>query len=218
MRHADLWRAIDTLAAERGLSPSGLARRAGLDPTSFNPSKRRTTDGRPRWPSTESIAKMLAASETDLASFAALIAGARALPPSERLRRRDAAQRIPLLGFAEACEPGAFDAAGYPSGRARQELLVPNTGDPHAYALTVQGKSMEPVYRQGDVIVISPEAPIRLGDRVIARTTSGETLARQLARRTARCIDLTRFNPDHPPQHCTPAEIVSLHRIVWASQ
>ena len=61
MRHDDIWRAIDALAAEHGLSASGLARKAGLDPTAFNPSKRIGADGRARWPSTESVAKVLAA-------------------------------------------------------------------------------------------------------------------------------------------------------------
>jgi len=66
MRHDDIWRAIDTLAAEHGLSPSGLARTAGLDPTSFNLSKRRSTDGKFRWPSTQSLAKILTATGAKL--------------------------------------------------------------------------------------------------------------------------------------------------------
>ena len=52
--------ALDRLAARAKLSPSGLAKRSGLDPTTFNKSKRITPDGRPRWPSTESVAKALA--------------------------------------------------------------------------------------------------------------------------------------------------------------
>ena len=36
MKHDDIWRALDTLAAENGLSPSGLAKRAGLDPAKFD--------------------------------------------------------------------------------------------------------------------------------------------------------------------------------------
>lgn len=218
MRHADLWRAIDTLAAERGLTPSGLARRAGLDPTSFNPSKRRTADGRPRWPSTESVAKMLAASETDLANFAALVAGARALPPAERTRRRDAAQRIPLLEFAEAVGGDAAHAAGRPSARRGREILVPHTGDPHAYALTVACRSMEPIYRAGDIIVVSPETPIRVGDRVIARTRAGEIAGGLLARRTPQRLELARFQPPDLPRRFSPTELVALDRIVWASQ
>jgi len=57
MKHDDIWRALDTLAAESGLSASGLAKAAGLDSTTFNPSKRTMPDGRARWPSTESLAK-----------------------------------------------------------------------------------------------------------------------------------------------------------------
>jgi phage repressor protein C with HTH and peptisase S24 domain len=69
LKHADVWRAIDRLAQEHGMSPSGLARKAGLDPTTFNKSKRITREGRPRWPSTESISKILAATESTLAQF-----------------------------------------------------------------------------------------------------------------------------------------------------
>ena len=61
LTHAQIWAAIDALAALAGTSPSGLAKRAGLDPTTFNKSKRVTADQRQRWPSTESVAKCLAA-------------------------------------------------------------------------------------------------------------------------------------------------------------
>ena len=52
LSHDSIWRAIDALEERHQLSPSGLARRAGLDPTSFNKSKRKSHDGRDRWPST----------------------------------------------------------------------------------------------------------------------------------------------------------------------
>ena len=79
MRHDDIWRALDALAAEHGLSASGLARKAGLDPTAFNPSKRIGADGRARWPSTESVAKVLDAVGRGVEDFAALVSGAPAL-------------------------------------------------------------------------------------------------------------------------------------------
>lgn len=72
--HAELWSAIDVLAKRAQLTPSGLARRAGLDPTIFNKSKRFASDGRPRWPSTESLAKILEITETDMITFAQLLA------------------------------------------------------------------------------------------------------------------------------------------------
>src|SRR5579863_3696822 len=66
LTHAQLWTALDRLAVRAGLSASGLAKAAGLDPTSFNKSKRITPEGRERWPSTESIAKALAATGTSI--------------------------------------------------------------------------------------------------------------------------------------------------------
>src|SRR2546425_3338784 len=66
LTHAQIWTALDRLAALAGLSPSGLAKKSGLDPTTFNKSKRMTSDGRARWPSTESVAKALTASGTSL--------------------------------------------------------------------------------------------------------------------------------------------------------
>lgn len=71
--HNDIWSAIDELARVNGYSTSGLAKRAGLDPTAFNKSKRVTKDGKERWPSTESVSKILIVTETPLDRFASLM-------------------------------------------------------------------------------------------------------------------------------------------------
>jgi phage repressor protein C with HTH and peptisase S24 domain len=212
MRHDDVWRALDTLAAERGLSASGLARRAGLDPTAFNPSKRRAADGRARWPSTESLAKVLMATGASLEVFTALVTGARTFPHPRPMRR------VPFLPLAQAMDEGRFDAAGYPGGAGWDEMAAPEIADPHAYALQVRGDGLEPVYRDGDMLLVSPAAPIRRGDRVVARTARGQIMTRQLARRSARRIELRSLNPVEPG-HSFPLEDVTwMHRIVWASQ
>ena len=75
MRHDDVWRALDALAAEYGLSASGLAKKAGLDPTAFNPSKRIGVDGRARWPSTESYPKVWDAAGARMEDLAAFVTG-----------------------------------------------------------------------------------------------------------------------------------------------
>ncbi|HKJ74523.1 MAG TPA: helix-turn-helix transcriptional regulator, partial [Alphaproteobacteria bacterium] len=72
LTHKAIWKAIDELAASHGLSTSGLARRGGLDPTAFNVSKRHSRDGKPRWPSSESIAKILDATGASIDDFARL--------------------------------------------------------------------------------------------------------------------------------------------------
>lgn len=214
MRHDDIWRALDALAAENGLSASGLARKAGLDPTAFNPSKRIGADGRARWPSTESIAKVLDATSTGIEAFANLVTGQRALPSGRAPARR----HIPLIGFAQASSDGYFDEGGFPVGAGWDEISMPEIADPHAYALEISGDSMEPVLRDGDTIIVSPAAPVRRGDRVVVRTAKSEVMAKELTRQSARRIELKSLNPAHPNYTFDLADIAWMHRIVWLSQ
>jgi len=209
LRHSDIWKAIDGLAVKYGLSPSGLARRAGLDPTTFNKSKRVTREGKQRWPSTESIAKILSATGASLAEFIGLIGESNA---------GVLAQRIPVIGYAEAGLAGHFDDAGYPVGSGWDEVLSPHIGDPHAYALEVSGDSMLPVYRDGDIIIVSPGASVRRGDRVVVKTRDGEVMAKQLIRQSARKIELMSINPEHSDRTLDAEAIEWMSRIIWASQ
>jgi phage repressor protein C with HTH and peptisase S24 domain len=213
--HESVWGAIDALAARHGLSPSGLARKAGLDATAFNPSKRHGGDGRPRWPSTESIAKILAATGETVESFVGQAA--------RRVRRATADSRralrpVPLIGLAQAGAGGFFDDGGFPAGQGWDEIALPGFEEEGAYALEVSGESMLPLYRHGDVIIVSPSAQVRRGDRVVARTRDGEVMAKILKRRTQREIELASLNPDHADRVLPAKEIDWIARILWASQ
>jgi phage repressor protein C with HTH and peptisase S24 domain len=207
LTHAKIWNALDRLAARAKLSPSGLAKRAGLDPTTFNRSKRVTPEGRPRWPSTESIAKALAATGTSVETFVSLIT-----------ESTGKAQAVPLIGFAEAGTGGYFDDGGFPVGKGWDEIAFPAINDEHAYALEISGDSMLPAYRDGDVIIVSPAAPIRRGDRVVVRTKSGEVMAKELKRQTNKVVELKSLNNDHPDRTLPLDEVLWMARIVWASQ
>jgi phage repressor protein C with HTH and peptisase S24 domain len=209
LTHAQVWSAIDRLAARAGLSASGLARRAGLDPTTFNKSKRITAAGRARWPSTESISKALAATGTSIEAFVRLIQGDGASAPT---------RSVPLLGFAEAGAGGYFDDGGFPAGTGWDEIAFPAVDDTHAYALEVSGQSMEPAYRDGDVILVSPAAPIRRGDRVVVKTREGEVMAKELKRSTAKSIELKSLNAQHPDRVIATEDVLWVARILWASQ
>jgi phage repressor protein C with HTH and peptisase S24 domain len=209
LKHADVWRAIDRLAAKHGLSASGLARHAGLDPTTFNKSKRTTKEGKQRWPSTESLAKVLTATGASLAELVGLMGEDNA---------GILAQRLPLIGFAQAGLPNHFDDEGRPTGKAWDETLFPQLGDPNAYALEVAGDSMAPVYRNGDILVVSPEASIRRGDRVVLRSTGGEVVAGRLLRETARRIELAPVNERGDAKTFDNDEVAWMARILWASQ
>lgn len=207
LKHSHIWAALDALAARHNLSASGLAKLAGLDPTTFNKSKR-MSDGKPRWPSTESIAKALAATGSSFDEFVSLMDG--------ELRGR--VRLVPLIGMAKAGARGFFDDSGFPAGSGWDEIGFPDLADEHAYALEVNGDSMQPVYRDGDRIVVSPAASLRRGDRVVVKTLSGEVMAKQLARMTAQRIELKSLNPDYEDRVFAMSEIVFMHRIIWASQ
>ena len=109
LSYVEIWKGIDQLAVQKGLSLSAMAQKAGLDPTAFNKSKRVGPDGRKRWLSMESLNKVLAATHTGLDEFIRLTGqDVKPVQPT-----------IPLLGFAQAGKDGYFDDAGFPVGRRR---------------------------------------------------------------------------------------------------
>jgi phage repressor protein C with HTH and peptisase S24 domain len=207
LTHAQIWTALDRLAERAGLSPSGLAKKSGLDPTTFNKSKRVTGDGRERWPSTESVSKALKATNIGFASFVRLI------DDSART-----VQSVPLLGFAQAGSGGYFDDGGFPVGKGWDEVGLPSVNDEHAYALEISGDSMRPAYRDGDVIVVSPGTAIRRGDRVVVKTKDGEVMVKELKRRTAKTLELQSLNPGYADRTLNAADVEWIARIVWVSQ
>lgn len=208
LTHDQIWAALDRLAARAGLSPSGLAKRAGLDPTTFNRSKRVTADGRERWPSTESIAKALAAADASIDSFAKLI-------DDDGVGDRSS---VPLLGFAQAGTSGAFDEAGLPSGKGWSDIALPATEDSHAFALEISGDALAPVYRDGDVVLVSPGAPIRKGDRVVVKIKTDEITIATLKRRTAKTLDLAPLDASQAARTVAASDVAWVARILWASQ
>ena len=207
LTHNQIWSALDRLAVRAKLSPSGLAKKSGLDPTTFNKSKRVTPDGRARWPSTESVAKALAATSVSFDTFVSLISDS-----------GGAAKSVPLIGFAEAGVGGYFDDGGFPAGKGWDEIAFPAVADDHAYALEISGDSMTPVYRDGDVIIGSPAAPVRRGDRVVVKTKKGEVMVKELKRQTAKQVELKSLNSEHPDRTIANGDLVWIARIVWASQ
>src|SRR5262245_25288252 len=111
LSHKQIWGAIDGLAGKYGHSPSGLARAAGLDPTTFNKSKRLGPQGRLRWPSTESISKILQVTGASIEEFVSLISrsGGSKAPPQRVL---------PFLKMKDASKKkGVFNGEGHPTGK-----------------------------------------------------------------------------------------------------
>jgi len=209
LSHARIWTAIDRLAERYGLSASGLARRAGLDATSFNRSKRTSPDGRDRWPSTESISKILNATGASLEEFMRLVD-----PAAGQARTV-----VPLIGLTQAGAGRFFTDEGMPAGGPGwEEVEFPDLPNEKVFALEVQGDSMQPLYRDGDVLIVSPTANVRKGDRIVVRTKGGEVTAKELKRRTAKSIELRSLNAEHADRVIPMNEIAWMARVMWARQ
>ena len=205
MRHGDIWRGIDRLAESHGLTPSALARAAGLDATAFNKSKRMTRDGKPRWPSTESLSKVVEAVGATFEDFVDLVEGR-------------SGRAVPVIGLAQAGADGYFDDGGFPVGTGWEEIRFPGLENETVYALEITGASMEPVYREGDQVIVSPGTPLRRGDRVVAKLRSGEVMAKFLGRMTEQSVEFLSFNPEFPARKENRENVLWIARILWASQ
>jgi phage repressor protein C with HTH and peptisase S24 domain len=208
LTHAQIWAAIDRLAARAGLSASGLAKRAGLDPTTFNKSKRVTREGRERWPSTESVAKSLAATGASLDEFVGLI--------SER--PSDAAHKLRMLALAQATGAGHFDPRGQPTGSDWGEIAFPMQTGAQAYALKIAGEELAPIYRDGAILVISPPSPPHRGDRVLLMTRAGELMLVELRNPPGTSIDVRSLAAGQAERALAADDVAWMARIVWASQ
>lgn len=207
LTHSQIWSALDHLAKAHSTSPSGLAKLAGLDPTTFNKSKRQSASGKDRWPSTESLAKVLDVLGLNVEDFAASISG-----------RSGRARTAPLIGLAQAGNDGFFDDAGFPTGTGWEEIDLPAGRRDGMYALEIAGDSMAPVFRSGEKVIIDPHAQVRRGDRVIVKTNKGEVLAKELVRMNDTYVELHSVNPEHEGRLLARKDVTWIARIMWASQ
>lgn len=205
--HTDIWSALDRLALSLSTSPSGLARQAGLDPTTFNKSKRQSASGKDRWPSTESLSKVLGTVSMSFEDFARFADQAGAHGPS-----------IPVIGLAQAGSYGFFDDAGFPVGSGWEDVRVPGVRDENVYCLEIAGDSMSPVLRAGDKVLVAPNETARRGDRVVVKTNDGEIMAKELRLIDDTRIELISLNPDYEDRNFSRQDIQWIARIVWASQ
>ena len=68
------------------------------------------------------------------------------------------------------------------------------------------------------VLVDRDRTDVRKGDRVVVRTTTGETMAKEVAALTARSVTLASINPAYEPRVISRQDIDWMARILWVSQ
>jgi phage repressor protein C with HTH and peptisase S24 domain len=206
LTHLQIWTAIDALAAREGGSVSSLAKKAGLDATTFNKSKRMNSDNQPRWPSTESIAKILAATGVEIDDFL-------------RLTRMNAAwpsRSVPLLSL-NSVRLEHFDAKGTPQGAAWESIAFPQIEGEALYALEISDNAYLPIYREGTHLILGRAAPLRRGDRIAVHHSDGRLDLAVFGRQTDSGLTMTPLQGG--VEEIVPRDaLFSVARILWASQ
>lgn len=206
LSHKQIWGAIDALAARYGHSPSGLARAAGLDPTTFNKSKRLGPQGRLRWPSTESLSKILQVTGAGLDDFVALVSRSNA--------SRGPSRMVPFITMKDAQKKKVFDDNGDPIAKAWDKYSFPDFGDEKAFAVEISNDVAAPVFRNGHIVVVSPSAELRKGDPVIFKTEDGCQVMK-LARQTAKKFEFKPYNPSLDDVVVERNGVEWIARVVW---
>lgn len=118
-----------------------------------------------------------------------------------------AAKNVPVIAWARAGQGGYYEDQGLDVPH------VPTTcKDPNCYAVAVEGDSMEPLYKAGDVLVVAPNTEARNGDLVLVKTKEDEVLFKKLVKR-GDIIQLVSFNPDYYAREFKPKDLRLIHPI-----
>ncbi len=210
LTHDQIWRGVDRLALRNGLSPSGLAKRAGLDPTTFNKSKRVTQDGKQRWPGTESLSKILDATQTSMAEFVTLIDDVPpASPPTPELKLKS----IRLSKVVD----DSFDKSGFPREGEWEEVEFPSIDDPRAYLVELDKDIAQDFCRPGSLLVVSPSNSVRRHDRVMLKLKSGDLSFGTVKRKTVQQYTIVQSRNGVSELTIAAKEIAWIVRIIWVS-
>lgn len=211
MTHQAVWAAIDGIAERYSFSCSGLAKAAGLNATTFNKSKRFTTSGRERWPSTESIAKVLDATGAGFDEFIALMLSA---DPNRELF----GQALPIIDMRSAQSHDHINQDGLLFEGDWDMIHFPDVRDERAFALEVIDDDYEPVYWAGDILIISPNSEVRRGDRIVVKLRDGTLFVCQLLRKTAKRVEVAKLQTTEVDRVLDISEVEWISRIVWVRQ
>lgn len=207
MQYNQIWNAVDKLAKSRGLSPSGLAKIAGLDATTFNKSKRSRPDGKKRWPSLESLNKIIEICNISFEDFYRLGA--------DYTSGKDMSETIPYIRYSDIDENTEI-CDGTVNTENWKKISFPDSRN--AYAIDVDTNEFAPFYRINSVLIVAQNSDIRRGDKVVIYQKCGNVIIGEFVRRTAQTIELNNIAQPHDEISVQIASIRIIQRIVWASQ
>lgn len=208
MQYEQVWNAVDKLAKTQGLSPSGLAKKAGLDATTFNKSKRIRPDGKNRWPSLDSINKIIEVSGISFDQFYNLMEV-----------DNSSVKFAPSIPFIK------FSQLGIKPKISKKELSTNDwskvrfpDGKDKIYAVDIDNDRFEPFYRFGTLVIVSKNSEIRRGDRILVIKNDGQIEIKEFVRRTSSSVEVNDIFSREEEYSISLKDIKLVNRIVWVSQ
>lgn len=141
-----------------------------------------------------------------------------AVPDPTDIRTGYEPDAIPVIAEGEATPDGLVWTTTVTRHVVIEYIARPHdVDDPDAYGLLVIGDSMQPTFRKGHRLVVSPNTPVEDGDEVYVQLTSGERLIK-LAFKTETGWRLESLNTKYAAKEVKADDVVAIHTIVWAKR
>jgi phage repressor protein C with HTH and peptisase S24 domain len=214
--------AVRKLRKEAGLTLEELAERADLSKMTLSGVE--TGKGNYRRETIEKIARGLNLTPQQLLARASmLISGssgtAVASPEGEEIDVSGFTPNdIPVIAEGEASPQGSlfWSDEGVLQSDVHDRISRPrDVRDPKAYGVRVRGDSMAPAYKEGTLLVISPNIPVKSGDEAYVQLLNGERLLKIAHRQESGWV-LESMNPAYPPRFVRHEEVGAIHPVMWA--
>ncbi|MEM1011304.1 MAG: S24 family peptidase [Planctomycetota bacterium] len=131
---------------------------------------------------------------------------------------------VPVINKVSAGYPREFTDLDFPARHADAHVSCPEIDDPDAFAARVCGDSMNPLYREGDIVVFSPRAQPLHGDDCFVRLADGESTFKRVFYEEAEPDDeghrrgvvrLQPRNEKYPPRVLDAEDVSAIYRAVY---
>ncbi len=133
------------------------------------------------------------------------------------------ANAVPVINHAAGDYPKEFNDLSYPRRSAEQYVGCPDMSDKDAFAARVQGDSMTPKYRDGDIVIFSPALAARNGDDCFVRFADGQTTFKRAffephEANISPALRLQPRNERYAPTFVPSERVAGLYRAVFRYQ
>lgn len=184
-----MYKNFEMLCKRAGVSVYRVAQETGISPSTLSQWKSGAYS--PKLPKLQRLAAYFGITVDELISG-----------PKEKDPSTDHSHYVPVLGRVAAGVPIEMveDVLGF-------EEVDNSVGE--AFALKIDGDSMEPLLLRGDVVIVRRQEDVESGDVAIV-SVDGEDATCKRIQKTPSGVMLVSVNPDYPPRFFSNEEIEEL--------